>query len=426
VVAVIIEIDVSRLSDYARAKLVQGVVDRYGLAGASKLLGVSRSYVYQISRGDKRAPEYIVSKAVELLGIEETKKILGVEEMLRACRAMYEDGSLDRMFIAEILAVASRDEILRRTILEFVVKHYKEELKKILGIVPEKVELRWDGGFEEFLRERKKRRKIATEETLKYYRNLFKKYLEGRELSRELAEEVARHRNKWLRNVFRHYIQYLFFKRVISEETYGWIMEYVPSRSYKVEPKVYEINIEDVKKTLEYLRKNHELYYTIYLLMLYSGARLQHVLKLIREWNPDQVVYIQMIDRDSKRLVCFEDKGFCRYYLGLRSGSKPCEWIYMPKELVPMVERYRGTRRSKDPILRYAKRHGLLLTKMFRKINWRILVRTIGDKDLARFIQSRFGELAISEAVYENLLEKADQEYPKAMEELKKQHSTLP
>jgi len=103
-----------------------------------------------------------------------------------------------------------------------------------------------------------------------------------------------------------------------------------------------------VKKTLEYLRKNHELYYTIYLLMLYSGARLQHVLKLVREWNPDQVVYIPMIDRDSKRLVCFEDKGFCRYYLGLRSGSKPCEWIYMPEELVPMVERYRGTMRNKD------------------------------------------------------------------------------
>jgi len=51
VVAAIIEIDVSRLSDYARARLVQGGVDRYGLAGASKVLGVSRSYVYQISRG---------------------------------------------------------------------------------------------------------------------------------------------------------------------------------------------------------------------------------------------------------------------------------------------------------------------------------------------------------------------------------------
>jgi hypothetical protein len=134
----------------------------------------------------------------------------------------------------EFIREASKDEYFKKLLLDFIVANYREELKKILGIVPEKVELRWDGGFEEFLRERKKRRKIATEETLKYYRSLFKKYLEGRELSRELAEEVARHRNKWLRNVFRHYIQYLFFKRVISGETCGWIMEYVPSRSYNL------------------------------------------------------------------------------------------------------------------------------------------------------------------------------------------------
>jgi hypothetical protein len=46
VVAVIIEIDVSRLSDYARARLVQGVVDRYGLAGASKLLRHYIQYLF--------------------------------------------------------------------------------------------------------------------------------------------------------------------------------------------------------------------------------------------------------------------------------------------------------------------------------------------------------------------------------------------
>ncbi|MEM4969785.1 MAG: hypothetical protein QXE01_00870 [Sulfolobales archaeon] len=43
-------------------------------------------------------------------------------------------------------------------ILNFVIKHYREELKKILEIVAEKIELRRDLGFEEFLRERKKRR----------------------------------------------------------------------------------------------------------------------------------------------------------------------------------------------------------------------------------------------------------------------------
>jgi hypothetical protein len=42
-------------------------------------------------------------------------------------------------------------------------------------------------GFEEFLRERKRRRKIVSEETMAYYRNIFKRYLEGRTLSEELV-----------------------------------------------------------------------------------------------------------------------------------------------------------------------------------------------------------------------------------------------
>jgi hypothetical protein len=61
-------------------------------------------------------------------------------------------------------------------------------------------------GFEEFLRERKRRRKIVSEETMAYYRNIFKRYLEGRTLSEELVEYAVNHENKWLRNVFRHYI----------------------------------------------------------------------------------------------------------------------------------------------------------------------------------------------------------------------------
>jgi len=49
--------------------------------------------------------------------------------------------------------------------------------------------------------ERKKRRKVRDPETLKYYRNLFMKYLEGKELSEELIDYVVNHENKWLRNI---------------------------------------------------------------------------------------------------------------------------------------------------------------------------------------------------------------------------------
>ncbi len=45
---------------------------------------------------------------------------------------------------------------------------------------------------------------------LKYYYGMSKKYLEGREFSEELIDYVVSHENKWLRNVFRNYIQYLY------------------------------------------------------------------------------------------------------------------------------------------------------------------------------------------------------------------------
>lgn len=119
--------------------------------------------------------------------------------------------------------------------------------------------------------------------TLAYYRNLFTKHLEGRTLSEELVEYVVSHPNKWLRNVFRHYIQYLYYTRRISPETFGWLMEVVPSRSYRLDVRPYPIDPEEVEKTVSYLRENHELYYLVYRLMLEGGLRLSHTLLVIHE-----------------------------------------------------------------------------------------------------------------------------------------------
>jgi intergrase/recombinase len=46
-----------------------------------------------------------------------------------------------------------------------------------------------------------------------------------------------------------------------------------------------------------------------------------------------------------------------------------------------------------------------------RKAAWRLMIRAM-PREVARFIQSRFGELKISEARYEDLLGEADQYYP--------------
>jgi hypothetical protein len=104
------------------------------------------------------------------------------------------------------------------------VENFREDLRKMLGMSVAHVVFKWEPGFEEFLRERKKRRKVLDPETIAYYRSLFMKHLEGKTLSEELVEYVVNHENKWLRNVFRHYIQYLYFLRRIPLETYGWVM----------------------------------------------------------------------------------------------------------------------------------------------------------------------------------------------------------
>jgi intergrase/recombinase len=149
------------------------------------------------------------------------------------------------------------------------------------------------------------------------------RYLEGKELSEQLIDYVINHENKWLRNVFRHYTQYLYYKRMISPETFGWIMEVVPSRSYKMDVRPYQINLEDVAKTMHFLMEKHRVYCTIYRLMLEGGLRLSHALHVVVTFSPSEVVEIPEIRLETPRLVCFQDKGFCRYYVGIRESQKP-------------------------------------------------------------------------------------------------------
>ena len=127
-----------------------------------------------------------------------------------------------------------------------------------------------------------------------------------------------------MRNIFRHYVRYLFNKRRIPLETFGWIMEAVPARRWEKKVKAREINVEHVVESLKYLAEKHVLYYLYYILMYYSGARLKHVIQMVTEYSPREVVKIEMTDSYTERLVCFEDRGFCRYYLGIHTGM-PCE-----------------------------------------------------------------------------------------------------
>jgi len=413
------KIDVKGLSDDSRRAILERVKGKLGFKGVLEALGIARGSLYNYLHGIRRVPDEVISKALQYIDEREFNEIVGGLDRLRSIGIIKGDGSIDYSLILQAVALASRDEYLKQAILRFAVEHFREDLKRMLGLIPSSVKLVWEYSFEEFLRERKKRSKVTNPETLAYYRSLFKKYLEGRNLSQELVDYVVNHPNRWLRNVFRHYIQYLYYARRISPETYGWMMEVVPSRGYKMDVRPYPIDIRDVAKTLTHLKSKHELYYLIYRLMIEGGLRLSHALTLIKSFNPDEVVEVNGLDVDTPRLVCFEDKGFCRYYLGVREGVKPCEWAYLSMETLEILRKYAGRRIGRYAIRKYIRRNGLLPSKYMRKLAWRLMIRVM-PREVARFVQSRLGELKISEARYEDLLSEADEYYPRYLEHLDK------
>jgi intergrase/recombinase len=410
-------IDVKGLSDDARRAILEKVKAKLGFNEALSALDISRGALSYYLRGLRRVPDEVVSKALQYLEEREFQEVVKGFDRLRAAGLVREDGSIDYSLASQVLALASRDEYLKQLMLRFVVDNFREELKKMLGLLPSTVKLSWERGFEEFLTTRKKRRKVLDQRTLAYYRNLFKKYLEGKALTHDLVNYVVNHENKWLRNVFRHYVQYLYHRRAISPETYGWLMEVVPSRSYKLDVRPYPIDMDDLVKTMAYLRENHELYYLVYRLMLEGGLRLSHALALIESFKPGEIVEISGLEVDTPRLVRFDDLGFCRYYVGLREVVKPCEWAYFSIETLKLLEKHAGKRVRRRVLEKYVEKHNLLFPKYVRKASWRLMVRAM-PREVARFVQSRFGELKVSEARYEDLLAEADEYYPKYLEQL--------
>jgi intergrase/recombinase len=252
-------------------------------------------------------------------------------------------------------------------LLKFVAEHFREDLRKLLSLSVYGVKMLWSEDFERFLAERKKRRKVRSQETLQYYKSIFLRYLEGKELSEQLIDYVVNHENKWLRNVFRHYIQYLYHKRMISPETFGWIMEVAPSRGYKMDARPYQISLGDVIKTVQYLKQHHERYHLVYRLMIEGGLRLSHAVHIVKTFNPKEVVEVPEIHLETPRLVCFNDKGFCRYYAGIRGSQKPCEWAYFSIEALELLKRSAGSNLDRRTATRYATRHGLLRLKQCTK-----------------------------------------------------------
>jgi len=141
------------------------------------------------------------------------------------------------------------------------------------------------------------------------------------------------------------------------------------------------------------------------LVILYSGARLVHVLRMIQEWDPK---YLEFKD------------GFARYEIShFTEGYKEGFYIYMPDWLAKKLRKVNVTEDKAKKRINYKAKSGRLISaKFIRKWFNQFLVKLKVDKDVRNFILGRPGELSrsVESDYYLELLELTDEEYPRILE----------
>ncbi len=243
-----------------------------------------------------------------------------------------------------------------------------------------------------------------SEKTSRSYLNYMRK-LSGKIIDYNLYLEILN--NVWKVKLVRIYLDYLYkIGRISWEEKERLKSIFRIKKKYSSDrDDDYIIDPFNLIKKVKAINEE-SLYRLILELLLYSGARLSEIVKMIREW-------------DDKRLFCTNT--WCRYRLKWRRGRKRCDYIYFPRHLVEKIQRYAHNIGKYDNIRRNIYEYYRIKEKDFRKLHYR-LCRRVLDKEICDFYQSRISNLTIGDIHYDNLLSRADEKYHellKLIDELK-------
>jgi len=323
-----------------------------------------------------------------MLPPEELLKILKGEELLKKYGLVDNEGRLNKPLAFALIDALLQQEATKEELLNYLLKYYKTELSERLGSTLPRIELRWDTEFVKWLTEKKS--KPITERTLRDYYNLWHNCLEGKVLNWHLVKQLEGkwmmckdgkyHPTGWLRQVFRHYVNHLYASGKIDGDTKARLLLIIPGKRYSNKLSQKPIATKDIVRSLRTLdEKGRQDIVTLYLLLISSGIRFMHTLEALKTWSPDEVVYVDYLNRDVKRLECLGIH--CRYYIGKEKEVKPAGFMYFPKALLPLILKYKDKLPSRRRIYKVSKKYNCLPPKYFRIYGIRKITSILGENN---------------------------------------------
>ena len=139
-------LDLSKVSDEDRFRVLEYAVSKHGRARVQEALRVSRITMWRLLNRQARVDDDKLRALLSLITQREFENLVSARDRLRALGVLREDGTVDYGLALEVLAVARSDEYLKNAILRFVVREFREDLKRMLGVSFAGVVFRWDKG----------------------------------------------------------------------------------------------------------------------------------------------------------------------------------------------------------------------------------------------------------------------------------------
>mgnify|MGYP001772572386 FL=1 len=259
-------IDVSKLDDEQRKRILRKLVEKLGLAQAAKQLGVGRSTLYRYVNTDQSVPLEVVKKAAEMLAPDElSDAIYGLKVV-----------DVDATTALSVVIKAIKDEKFRNFFISVLYQYLGDYLKSAASsyVVTEEDVKR----FERALREKSKQTRGMRMRYLRLAltRLGYELSPEGiRDLLAELSEEstsVARHTANSLK---------LFIKTVVREKNLQLAQTLynsfkVPKSKYKYKPQ--PLTLETLRRIFDSIE--HLGAKTFFLLLAETGLRVGEVYSL--------------------------------------------------------------------------------------------------------------------------------------------------
>ncbi len=249
--------------------------------------------------------------------------------------------------------------------------------------------------FEKWLKQR-----ISYETARKYLRLLENvNEVSVKEIS-EIYEQIGDKNN--FSKAVRNLLNFLEERSIISSQFSQEIKKAIPIRRSKADRQIP--SDQEIEEALSYFAGLREEYKLLILILLFSGARLRHVLRMLKEFEPRYLTV----------------KGeIARYEVEhLSKGAKSAFYIYMPSWLADKLRKIDINENGVKSALNYQAKSGKKVSpKYIRKWFNNLLVRLRVDKDVRNFIMGRIGEIKSSVEAdhYLELLQLADEEYKRVL-----------